>query len=118
MAWTLDARISVHLGPAGAIGEGDAALVEGSAGPPQGRAEWFQPGPHQAACACCGGRSPAAVALDRLFQRRARGETAFFRRVVAVTMTPAGAEAVRAALRDDPVASARYRLGPDATGTS
>ena len=57
------------------------------------RARWrlasfdpFAPG-HAAGCACCAGRSPAAVALDRLFQARVRGACSWFDRVVALAET-------------------------------
>lgn len=68
------------------------------------------PGAHVPGCACCVARGPAAVALDRLFQRRARGEVGFFRRVVVVTATAEGDMEVWSALRNDPLASARFRL--------
>ena len=95
-----------------AAGEGDALLVEGDA-----RVD-FWPLPtavrrspaHAAGCACCVPRSPAALALDRLFQARAKGEVPFFRRVLAVTSTPEGDMAVWAALRTDPLVSGRFRL--------
>ena len=62
---------------------------------------------HPAGCACCAGRTPAAEALDRLFQARVRGTCAWFDRVVA---EPAATLAIAAALREDALASARYRL--------
>ncbi len=111
MTWSVDARVPVVLAGFSEIGEGDAALVEGE--PRQvGDREGFVPvpGAHAPGCACCVARGPAAVALDRLFQRRARGEIGFFRRVVAVTATAEGDMEVWSALRNDPVASARFRL--------
>ena len=112
MPWSLDARIPVHLG-ATTAGDADAFLVEGTARPATHPAESFTSAGtgHAAGCVCCVARSPAGLALDRLSQRRARGEVAFFRRVIAVTTSPEGDMAVRSALRDDPVASARFRLG-------
>lgn len=112
MPWSLDARIPVHLGAATPPADGDALLIEGASAPGAHPAESFNAGStgHAPGCACCVARGPAALALDRLFQRRARGEVAFFRRVVAVTTSPEGDMAVWAALRDDPVASARFRL--------
>lgn len=50
------------------------------------------------------------MALDRLFQRRARGDVAFFRQVLAVTATPEGDLEVWSALRGDVLVSARFRL--------
>lgn len=111
MTWSVDARVPVLLASLSDIGEGDAALIEGAAGS-GGDREGFvpMPGAHAAGCACCVARGPAAVALDRLFQRRARGEIGFFRRVVVVTATVEGDMEVWSALRNDPVASARFRL--------
>jgi len=65
---------------------------------------------HRIGCACCAGRSPAAVALDRLFQARIRGTCAWFERVGALVLTPASRLQVRAALSDDPLTLARFRL--------
>jgi hypothetical protein len=65
---------------------------------------------HAPGCACCQPRSAAASGLDRLFQRRARGEIPFFRRVLAVTATAEGEMAVWTAIRSDPLVSARFRL--------
>jgi hypothetical protein len=49
-------------------------------------------------------------ALARLFGARARGETAFFRRVVLVLPPPADPAKVEAAIAADAVAAARFRL--------
>ena len=73
----------------------------------------FAPG-HAGGCACCGGRSPAAAALDRLFQARVRGACPWFERVVALAETPAARDAVVAALREDAVTAARFRLAKPA----
>ena len=98
-------------------GGGTALLVEGGGAPDGIAAESFE-GEHVVGCSCCGARSPAAVALDRLFQRRVRGQVEFFTGVVAVTSTAEGDLAVWAAVRNDPVASARYRLVDASSGTS
>lgn len=99
MTRMFDARVPVAFGPLSEAGDGDAVL----AGP-------FGPAPgHSAGCACCAPRAPAAEALSRLFTQRARGEVAFFRRVLVVA-DEADASAVRTALASDPVASARFRL--------
>lgn len=66
---------------------------------------------HPAACACCTARTPAAEALGRLFLQRARGEVGFFRRVL-VDADAQGQEAVREALRADPIVAARFRFEP------
>jgi hypothetical protein len=104
-----DMRIAVRLGSAAE--EGAAALIEG-AGPTAGSVAHFTlpATAHLPGCACCLPRGPAAVALGRLFLARARGEAPLFDTVVAVTRTPAGAAAVRAALDEDVVTRARFRL--------
>ena len=97
MALMVDARVPVVFGAASDAQAGDLVLSNGLAG-----------ASHPAGCACCTSRTAAAEALDRLFQQRARGEVAFFRRVVVDTDV-LGEEAVQAALRSDPVVSARFR---------
>ena len=98
-------------------GADEAVLVEGAEEPAARAFERFD-AEHAIGCACCGARSPAATALDRLFQRRVRGQIDFFKGVVAVTTTAEGDLAVWAAVRNDPVASARYRLVDGPSGTS
>ncbi len=113
MAWSVDARVAVRFGSLAEVGEDDALLVEGNAAVPDGcSAERFEPAAadHLTGCACCAGRSPAASALALLFQRRARAEVPFFRRIVAITTTSDGDLEVWNALRSDPLASARFRL--------
>jgi hypothetical protein len=63
---------------------------------------------HPIACACCVGRLPAAQAMDQLFMGRVRGSIPWFDRLV---VDKTGESAVRAALADDAVVSARFRLG-------
>jgi hypothetical protein len=108
----MDARIPIRFGTEPAAGE--AVLVEGDAPVQAGRAVARVRLPaasaHSAGCACCVSRGPAAEALAHLFLARARGDVAWFGEVVAVMTTPEGEAAVRAALADDPVVSARYRL--------
>jgi hypothetical protein len=97
---------------------GDAVLMEASGAGSRLRMETgstaifsvARPGGHPAACACCAPRGAVAEALGRLFLARVRGEIPFFRRVVAVAVTEAGAAAVREALASDPLTAARYRL--------
>ncbi len=81
----------------------DDAVV--AAGPPTD-------GPHPAACACCQPRSALGRELGRLFSARARGEVAFFRRVVVVTDGEDAFQRTRRLIAADGVASARYRLDP------
>ncbi len=66
--------------------------------------------PHRFACACCAGRSPAAIALDRLFQARARGQSAWFERVGVFATSSIGRDQVLAAMTGDVLTLARYRL--------
>jgi hypothetical protein len=120
MVWTLDARVPVvivadaeALEAALAAGPSAAVLAEAPPLPmPAGAAALasFDPVmPHLAGCGCCGGRPPAAAALDRLFQARVRGACPWFDRVVAHVETPEAREAVALALRDDAVTAARFR---------
>ncbi len=98
MALMFDARVPVVFGSSRHAQEGDAVLAGLLDGAPG----------HDAGCACCVARTPAAKALGDLFMRRARGEVAFFRRVMVEGQ--AAEAAVRAALQSDPVAAARFRL--------
>ena len=98
MALMVDARIVIVFGAASEAQQDDAVLTDNLAA-----------GSHPAGCLCCTPRSAAAESLGRLFVQRARGEVAFFRRVLVV-MDTAGEAAVRTALQSDPVVSARFRL--------
>lgn len=123
MPWTLDARIPLvtladeaALSAALASGGPAAILAEAPALARQGgavAAEAFAPAmaAHPAACSCCAGRSPAAAALDRLFQARVRGAVPWFERVVALAGTEAGRAEIAAALSGDAVTAARFRPG-------
>jgi hypothetical protein len=66
---------------------------------------------HRLGCGCCAGRSAAAVALDRLFQGRARGRSPWFDRVAVLATSPAARAQVEAALREDALTLARFRAG-------
>lgn len=118
MAWTLDARIPVHVFEdetalvAAAVKGGVAVLAE--APPPTlpaGAAALasFDLWLHPAACPCCGGRSTLAQALDRLFLARVRGQTPWFTEVLALLPSAEARAALAAALRDDAVVAARFR---------
>jgi hypothetical protein len=92
--------------------EGDAALVEdGQDMPACGYAVRFALGSagHLPGCACCTLRGPAADALTRMFRERATGLAPYFRRVV-VLASPEGEAAVREAMENDVVTSARFRV--------
>ena len=114
-----DGRVGVRFGAAGDAGPDEALLIEGMAasegGAPAERravARFTLPvriATHPLGCACCAPRGPVAEALGRLFLGRARGELPWFRSVVAVTHSAAGADAVRAALAGDVVTAARFR---------
>lgn len=120
--WNLDARVPVlFVGAAPGAAPGGAAAWIGLA-PPTPPPSWaavavaFSPEvsggvAHARSCACCAGRSPAAQALDRLFQARARGACAWFDQVV---VAPDAAEEVRAALAADALSAARFRALPPA----
>lgn len=128
MAWSLDARIPVFLLPdaaalaAALVAGKPAAVLSAEPSPP------IPPGAactasfdaaltsHALACACCQGRSSAGQALDQLFQARVRGLSAWFDRVLVLAEHGAGT-AIEAALRDDPLALARFRLAPAAVRT-
>jgi hypothetical protein len=121
MTWSLDARIPlvIVVDPAAlsaALAGGPAAAVLAEAPAPAlpagavAMADFPASGPaHAAACAGCAGRSPAAAALDRLFQARVRGACPWFDRVVALAGSAAAQAQIAAALREDAVTAARYR---------
>ena len=124
MPWSVDARLPVvtvgdAAGLAAALATGPKAAVLAEAPPapmPEDAAalasfDPFMPG-HAGGCACCGGRSQAATALDRLFQARVRGTCPWFERVVALAETQAARDTVVAALTDDAVTAARFRAAP------
>lgn len=106
--------------------DGAALLAHGSAlvlGPDEAAPATVPPGTaverlglrpllHDAACVCCSPRVALAEALHRLFLRRARGEVAFFRRVV-VSLPAAEIGAALA----DPLVSSRFRAEAAAGGS-
>ena len=111
--WSIDARVPVRFGTVADAGEGDALLIEGDAPVPSAiAAARFDAAPsgHPAGCTCCAPRGPAAMALSGLFQARAKGEVAFFHRVVAVAVSADGGASITGALREDPLVSARFRM--------
>lgn len=64
---------------------------------------------HPSGCGCCGARSPVAVALDRLFLARVKGDAPWFDRVLAFLPAEDSRAALAAALRDDAVTVGRFR---------
>ncbi len=114
MVLFVDARVPVRFGPLAEAGPDSALLIEGDCPAPHGEpCEHFTLprlfGSHPMGCTCCIPRAPVAQALSRLFLARARGEVAFFRGVT-VAASPAGRAAVLAALADDPLVSAWFRV--------
>src|SRR5690242_19227775 len=101
-----DPRIPVRIGSLRNAGPGEALLVQGGRGTPADiplvRFELTPTAPaHPLGCPCCRSSGPVAAALARLFLGRMRGELVPFDRVLVVPATPAGAQAVQAALTDD-----------------
>ena len=108
MTWSLDARIPLL------IVQSVAALHAELADDPAAMAlEGFDASlPHAPACACCAGRTPAALALDALFQGRVRGTLPWFARIIALAESPEARAAVQTALREDALTAARFRAAP------
>jgi hypothetical protein len=89
----------------------DACLREGR-GADAPNQTWFQPPPaaaHAPGCACCPPRNPAGIAIAALLFAAARAQAPPFQRLVAITTSQAGADAVRHALAHDPLVKARFR---------
>jgi hypothetical protein len=108
----IDARVPVVFGALADLRPDDALLIEGDAEAPAGRVVVRLSGAaspaHLAGCVCCVPRSAAGSALAGLFLARGRGDVAYFRRVLAVTND---ADAIRAALDEDALASGWFRAG-------
>ena len=106
-----DSRIPVLFVPlVSAVGD-DAVLTDADAVVEPGRVTvrlGSAAGAHAMGCNCCVWRSSAAQAMTALFHARARGEVAFFRRLV-VALPEAGVAEVRAALVEDRFVVARFR---------
>ncbi len=98
----MDMRIPVVIGRMDQFASGDVVLAISE-----------DPGGHVPGCGCCQTRGMAGTALGRLFLARARGEQPWFTRVMAICATVAAEASLRAALADDPIASARFRLATD-----
>jgi hypothetical protein len=97
MVVAADDRIPVVFGTLADAGAGDFVV----------RADAAVSGFHVAGCACCTPRGALPRALGGLYLARARGEVAWFRRVVVVAADVAGA---RAALAADRFVTARFQL--------
>jgi hypothetical protein len=110
MSLFIDARVPVTIGEASEARQDTAWLIEGRGASPGCFELAARPTAHPVGCTCCAPRGPVSDALNRLFLARARGEIPFFTRVIAVPASPTGEAAIRAALAEDPLASARFRL--------
>jgi hypothetical protein len=108
----IDARIPVVFVEEAAPGTHDAVLHEG-VGPSEPAWEWFTAigGPHAPGCACCASRNAAGQAIARLMLARGRGTGLFFTRILVVTRSQDGRDAVLRALSDDPIAASFCRAG-------
>lgn len=93
MKWSLDARIPVRAQIEGDAVPANAVLLDA-----------VEPA-HVLGCACCVVRSPGALAFDRLFLARVKGEVAF----ASVVVPAAVASSARAVVEDDMVVRARFR---------
>ncbi len=105
-----DLRIPVYIG--GAPGPDDAVLVEdGQDMPATGHAMRFVAPKfgHQPGCFCCAARGPAANAFSALYRDRAMGAAPYFSRVVVLASLSGEAD-IKAALDQDAVTKARFRL--------
>lgn len=105
-----DSRIPVLFGQQ--PGPEDAVLVEEGLAPPAGlyvvRFAATRPG-HAIGCACCPPRGAGAEALSHAFRARATGAAPFFKRVMVLASANGAAE-ITAAVEQDAVSRARYRL--------
>jgi hypothetical protein len=109
MVLFLDARIPVVFGDVASVNPDDAVLLDtDGAAPVAAAVARITPAAvsHPAGCACCLPRGKVAEALGALFLARVRGEVGFFRRVVICVQDQA---AIRAALTEDALVSARFR---------
>jgi hypothetical protein len=113
----IDARIPVLFGALADAGETDVLLYEGEKIPGDRIGVSFVPGPGvlAAGCACCAPRGPLALSIGDMFLARAKGEIAFFRRVIAVPSSAEGRAAMLAVLTEDSVCAARFRVEPPST---
>jgi hypothetical protein len=106
-----DTRIPVFFGQQ--PGADDMVLLqEGFAPPATGHVLRFAIGSssHLPGCSCCVARSPAASALAAAFRARATGQAPYFTRLL-VLASEAGRLDMEAALAQDVLCRARFRLG-------
>ena len=115
-----DPRIEIVFATLAKKGPGDVLLVEAGFvaddGPVEGlqfasfSADSVSRSGHAVGCSCCKPRSDVASALNALFLSRARAETPWFNRVLAVVQTDQGRRAIAEAVRGDELIAARFRL--------
>jgi hypothetical protein len=106
----IDARLPIRFGAMCERRPGEAVLSDAADAPAPFARLTGAGGGHPVDCACCIQRSGAALALAALFRERAVGAGPAFGSVLAV-VGPDAEGAIRAALADDPLVSARFRLG-------
>jgi hypothetical protein len=110
MSLQFDARVPLVFGETALAGPDDALLMEaGAPGAEAATAIFCVEQRHAQGCVCCGARTASGRALGALLQDRARGRVAFFKRVVAVTISDAARKDIEEALSLDPVARACFR---------
>jgi hypothetical protein len=105
-----DARIPVIFGQQPSADD-MVLLEEGLAAPALGHVQRFStklPG-HLPGCSCCVARSPAATALASVFRARATGTAPYFNQLL-IFSSPAGRLDIEAALAQDALCRARFRL--------
>jgi hypothetical protein len=103
MLMSNDDRIPVRLGATHSAGTRSHVLRTADIPAPSGF------GGHVLGCTCCAPRSGLARALSRLFLAQMRGEVAPFDEVVVEGAYDAAT--LRAAIAEDVVAAARFRIG-------
>ena len=105
----LDTRIPVRFGALRTRAADEAVVTDGAMGGVAAPSVVFEAAAgHVAGCACCNGRSAAALALAKLFRERAVAPGTPFRGVLAA-VGPAGEAALRDALAES-LLSGRYRV--------
>ncbi len=105
----IDARLPVRFGSVQDRVSGDAVLTDQPIETAPPYATFTLQAGQIPDCLCCTARNGAAVSLSALFRERAVGQGPPFRSVLAVVGRE-GEAAIRTALRDDPLASGRFRL--------
>lgn len=106
----MDARIPLRFGALPR--EEELVLLEDGLAPPCSGLIWRfsrNISEHMPGCSCCAARSKAASALGAAFRARATGAAPYFTRVL-VLASPEGRMDVLAAMAQDLLCRARFRL--------